>query len=133
MASSVKWLAKRAPSPDSADSVKSFHNRAKSSPVMSPPFAAHWKLQAWAETITFVKLEGTRALFRGFRHDRRRHASQPAVDELLQPGALGHVMHRTIGEVVVARARAPQFASRLAARGAPKHHRGSDLREEMES
>src|SRR6202166_565213 len=133
MASSVKWLAKRAPSPDSADSVKSFNNRAKSSPVMSPPFAAHWKLQAWAETITFVKLEGTRALFRGFRHDRRRHASQPAIDELLQPGALGHVMYRTIGEVVVARARARQFEARMAARGPAMHHRVSHVGMKLEA
>src|ERR1700730_16138647 len=49
------------------------------------------------------------ALFRGCRDDRQRHASQPAVEKLLQPGAFGRVMDCAIGEVVVARPRARQF------------------------
>src|SRR6202022_4893886 len=63
------------------------------------------------------------ALFRGFRHDRQRHASQPAFDKLLQPRTLGHVMHRAICEVMMARARAWQFEARMAARGPAMHHR----------
>ena len=56
-----------------------------------------------------------------------RHSGQPAIDELLQPGALGHVMHRAIGEVVMARARARQFEARMAARGPAMHHRVGDV------
>src|SRR5712675_2339230 len=63
------------------------------------------------------------ALFRGFRHDRERRACQPTIEKLLQPRTLGDVMHRTIGEAVVAWTRARQFEARMAARGLAMHHR----------
>src|SRR6266851_3776403 len=62
------------------------------------------------------------ALFRGFRHGGR-HARQPAIEKCLQPGPLGHVMDRAIGEVVMARPGARQFEPRMAARGPAMHHR----------
>src|ERR1700738_1574942 len=43
----------------------------------------------------------SRALFRGFRHDRQRHARQPVIEKMLQPGALGGVMERATFEVMM--------------------------------
>src|ERR1700687_2039550 len=126
MASSVKWAAKRAPSPDSADSVNSFNKAANSSPVMSPPvLLADRKLVGGRHyhISGFGKVFRARASFRGFRHHRHRHARPPAIDEFLQPGALGHVAHRAVGEGVIARPRARQFEPRMAARGPAMHHR----------
>ena len=63
------------------------------------------------------------ALFRGFQHRRERHSGHPSLDKLLQPGALDRVMHRAIVKMVVARPRARQFETRMAARGPAMHHR----------
>ena len=67
------------------------------------------------------------ALFRGFRHYRQRHARQPAVDKMLEPGTLGHVMHGAIGEVMMARVSTRQFEPRMTARGPAMHHRVGDV------
>jgi hypothetical protein len=61
-------------------------------------------------------------LFRGLRHRRYRHARQPAIEKGPEPGALGYVMDRAIGEVMMARARAGQFEPRMTARGPAMHH-----------
>src|SRR6267378_2770743 len=135
MASSVKWLAKRAPSPDSADRVNSFSRPANSSPVMSPPLPADGWRQACLgrhyhicefEKVFRTEVEDDAALlllFRGFRHHRQRRSCKPAVEKCLQPGTLGHVMDRAIGEVVMALPRARQFEPCMAPRGPAMHHR----------
>src|SRR5882757_4712780 len=66
-------------------------------------------------------------LFRSFRHDRTRHAREPAVDEVLQPCALAHVVHRAIGKVQMTRMRAGRIHSYTAARGPAMHHRVGDI------
>src|SRR3979411_1544569 len=71
--------------------------------------------------LDLERCSGT-ALFRGFRHGLR-HARQPAVEKCLQPGALGHVMDRAIGEVMMARAGARQSETLMAACGPAMHHR----------
>src|SRR5258708_38932953 len=71
-------------------------------------------LQSWKG---LAECRPRRALFRGFRHRRERHPGEPVIDELLEPRALGHVMHRAIGEVMVARPCAGQFEAGMAARG----------------
>ena len=63
------------------------------------------------------------ALLRGFRHHRRRHKGQPAIEETLQPGALGHVIQCAIGEVLMPRASARQFEPLGAARRPAMQHR----------
>src|ERR1700730_8956000 len=65
--------------------------------------------------------ERNASLFCGFRHDRQRHALEPAIDKILQPGALRHVMHRATFEVKVTRLRAGQI--HLSTRGPAMHHR----------
>ena len=65
--------------------------------------------------------------------DRQAAPGQPAIDKLLQPGALGHVMHRAIGEVMMARPRARQFEAGMAARGPAMHHRVGDIGVKLEA
>src|ERR1700722_18299050 len=125
MASSVKCRAKRAPSPDSADRVKSSSSAANSSLVMSPsPMHRRGLVGPTLSYLQFETVFGTRRkLFRGFRHHRQWHAGQPAIEELLQPGALGDVVDRAAGEMLGARAGSRQGAPLLAARGSAMHHR----------
>src|SRR5207244_1604866 len=91
--------------PVSADSVNSLNSLANSSRVMSPPFIvgrtlAHLAILKVGSRVADILRRG---LFRGFRHDRARHAREPAVDELLEPGALGEIVHRAALEVLMAR------------------------------
>src|SRR5215212_3180757 len=65
---------------------------------------------------------GSSSLFGGFGH-RGRHSGQPSLDELLEPGALTGVMHRAIGEMVVAGPRTWQPQAGMSARGPAMHHR----------
>src|SRR5258708_19062860 len=88
-------------------------------------------------TLSYSKFEmvfGTlRALFGGFRHHRQWHAGQPAIEELLQPGALGDVVDRAVGEMLVARAGPRQFEPLIAARGPAMHHRVGHVRMKLEA
>src|SRR5260370_14605015 len=71
-------------------------------------------LQSWKG---LAECRPRRGLFRGFRHRRERHPGEPVIDELLEPRAFGHVMHRAVGEVMVPRPRARQFEAGMAAGG----------------
>src|SRR5689334_4257197 len=123
MPSSVKCCAKRAPSPLSADSVKSLSSPANSSRVMPPPVfslgatLAHLRILQAAPAADILR----RGLFRGLRQQQLRLARDPAVDELLEPGALGEIIHRTIGEMLVPRPRARRIHVVVTARGPAMH------------
>src|SRR5436190_12339377 len=133
MPSSVKWRAKRAPSPLSAAFVKSLSSLANSSRVMPPPFVvgatlAH--LRIWKAGPRKADIL-PRGLFGGLRRDRARHARKPAVDKRLQPGALGNIVHRTIGKMLVTRTGARRIHAVIAARGPAMHHRVGDIGVEL--
>src|SRR4051794_26448614 len=102
---------------------------------MPPPFflmettLAHLRIwKAGLEDADILR----RGLFRGFRHDRARHARKPAVDELLEPGALGDVIHRARFEMPMPRLRARRIHAIVAARGPAMHHRPGHVRVKLE-
>src|SRR3984893_4802380 len=100
---------------------------------------ACWKPQAWADPVTTANLKRFSecgdggALFRGFRHHRQRHAGEPAIEKCLEPGALGHIMDRAIGEMVMARPGARQIEALAAAGGPAMHHGVSDIGGKLEA
>src|SRR6266700_776850 len=88
----------------------------------------------WSDLETSEPPRGTRAaLFRGLRQHNRRHAGQPALDEMLQPRALRDIVHRAAGEMVVARARARRLQPIVAARGPARHDRVGHVGVELEA
>src|SRR5262245_21904066 len=72
-------------------------------------------------------------LFRGLRGEQPGLAREPAIDELLQPGALGNVIHRSIGKMLVTRLCARRIHAVIAARGPAMHHRVGDVGMELEA
>ena len=73
--------------------------------------------------VGWIGLNGSFRLLRGFGHASKPASGQPAVEELLQPGALGEIMHRAIGEMMMPRRRARHLEAGVAARGPAMHHR----------
>src|SRR5690349_1055806 len=108
MPSSAKCCAKRAPSPASAECVKSFRSFANSSRVMPPPIF-FWErlaqLRIWQAALDAADIL-RRGLFRGLRHDQPGLARKPAVNEAAEPGALGEIIYRAIGKMLMPRPRA---------------------------
>src|SRR6267154_1109619 len=103
--------------------------RARTSCANSSPACCSHAQAYGADPITSADLESCLEKFRGrelfgrFRHDRPRHAGQPAIDKLLQPRAFDHVMHGAVGKVKVTRTRAWLVHAIMAARGPAMQHR----------
>ena len=60
-------------------------------------------------------------------------ACQPVVEKFLQPGAFGHVMQGSIGEMAMARQCAWQFETIVTARGPAMHHRVGHIGMKLEA